>query len=131
VRLGGRDRDADAADILLRQPGGELRERLAPVRALPDPGAGAAVDERPDLAVALVGRRIDDAGIERVELHVAGAGPVVDVEHLLPRLAAVARAIDAAVAARRPQRALRGHEHHVGVARIDRDLADVLRALQA
>ena len=52
-------------------------------------------------------------------------------EHLRPGLAAVGGLVEAAVAARRPQRALRGDVDRVAVLRVDDDAADVLGALEA
>src|SRR6185436_12593186 len=66
----------------------------------------------------------------RVHHHVGDAGLVADLEDALPGAAAVVRAIEAAVAAVLPQRALRGDEDAVGVGVVDEDLADVLGILE-
>ena len=63
--------------------------------------------------------------------HVADAGVLGDREHRRPGLAAVGRLVEAAVAAGRPERALRRDVDGVRVLRVDQDLADVLGALEA
>src|SRR5262249_5322908 len=90
-----------------------------------------AVDERPDVPAALVGGRDQYVGVARVLHHVGDAGVLADLQHALPRLAAVGGLVPAAVAARPPQRPLGGDVDHVRVARVDEDLADVLGLLQA
>jgi hypothetical protein len=59
--------------------------------------------------------------VARVHDHVGDAGAHADVEHLLPGAAAVERAVEAAVAAVLPQRALGGDEDTVGVRRVDEE----------
>ena len=95
-----------------------------------DGAFGAAIDEREEVAAALVCRGDDDARITRIELDVGDARVVADLEHLLPGLAAVRRLVEAAIAAGAPERPLRRHVHDVAVRRIDDDLADVLRGLE-
>ena len=60
------------------------------------------------------------SGFFGVEHDVADAGVRADRQHRVPRLAAVGRLVEAALAAGRPQRALRGDVDDVRVARIDR-----------
>ena len=67
------------------------------------------------------------AGLEH---DVADAGVVADVEDARPGRAAVGRLVEAALAARGPQRPLRRDVDDVRVARIDEDLADVLGVLE-
>src|ERR1700724_1369679 len=69
--------------------------------------------------------------VARIHAQVGAPGVVADGEHPLPGLAAVGGLVDAAVAAGRPQRPLGGDVDDVGVARIDHDAGDVLRALEA
>ena len=83
------------------------------------------------MPAALVGGRIHDVGIARIEVHFGHAGVGRSLEGLLPGRAAIARDVEAAFAARGPQRSLRGHPDHVRVARIDHDHRDVLGGLQA
>jgi hypothetical protein len=92
--------------------------------------ARTAVDQRPHLAEALVGARVEHVGIARIEHHLVDAGVVVHVQDAVPRLAAVGGLVEAAIAARAPQRALGSGVHHVAVARINCDLPDVLGVLE-
>src|SRR5262249_6726490 len=82
-------------------------------------------------AAALVGRRVEDLIVHRVHHQIVGSGVIVHLEHLRPRLAGVSRLVDAALAARPPQAAGRGHEHDVVVPRIDQDAVDVARRRKA
>src|SRR5262249_24583528 len=72
-----------------------------------------------------------DIGIARVEDDVGDAGVGADVKHALPRLAAVGRLVQAAVAARPPERPLCRDVDGVGVAWVEEDLADVLGLFEA
>ncbi len=124
-------RQADAAELDLGQTRGDLAPAPAAVGGLVDRRLRAAVDQGPDVAPALVGGGVDGVGIVRVEGDVRHAGVVRDREHLRPVGAAVGRLVEAAIAARAPERPLGGDPDDVGVARVDQDPADVLRALQS
>jgi hypothetical protein len=124
-------------------------------RTTPPAGRQALVDARPRVAAVgaavVAGRRaeahhgviaaelvaphlvqtgVHDARILRIDAHVDATGGLVDVEHLLPGLAAVLRAEDAAVGVRSPEATHRGDEHDVRVAGVDRDVARVQRLAQ-
>src|SRR5581483_3092376 len=60
-----------------------------------------------------------------------GAGPIALVEHLLPGLASVHRAVDAAFLVRPPGVAERGHVDDVRIPGVDHDVADVARIGEA
>src|SRR6185295_12882056 len=130
VRLRRREGEADAPHVLLGQAGGELLPGGAAVGGPVDAALGAAVDQGPDVAAPLVGGGVEHVGVARVHHHVGDAGVLADRQHLLPGLAAVGGLVEAAVAARRPQRALGRHVDGVRVAGIDEDLADVLGTLE-
>ena len=126
-----RDGQADAAQVLGGQAGLELRPGGAAVGRFVDGALRAAVDQRPDVPAALVGGGEQHVGVARIEDDVGDAGVLADGQHLLPGLAAVGGLVQAAVAARPPERSLGGDVDDVGVARVDDDLADVLGLLQA
>ena len=100
--------------------------------------ARAAVHEHGDVAEALPARGVQDVRIARVHVDFgdAGVGVVLGrvaeavTEDLLPVLAAVGGAVQAALAAGGPHGPLGRHEHDVGVAWIDGDHADVLARLE-
>ncbi len=92
---------------------------------------GPAVDERPDVAAALVGSGVEHVGVARVDGDVVDAGVLADRQHGLPGLPRVGGLVQPAVAARRPERPHRRHVDHLGIARIDDDAADVHRILEA
>ena len=125
-------RDADAAVLALGQAvAGQLGPRRAGVGALPERAAGAAAVEAERGAAALIRRGIQHIRIERIHRHIGDAGVVVDVQRALPRLAAVHRAIEAALAAGSPHRSLRRDIDDRRVRRVRDDAADVHRGLEA
>ena len=76
---------------------------------------------------ALEGHCVQYVGVARVEVHVRDARVLADFEDCRPRAAPVGGLEEPPVAPRRPQPPHRGRVDHVRVARIDQDLADVLR----
>src|SRR5262245_26682425 len=82
------------------------------------------------MTTALIRRGVHHVRVSWIEHDVSDAGVLADLEHRLPRLAAIRSLIQAAVAARRPQRTLRRDPHDVGVARVDRHTADLLGPLE-
>ena len=131
VGLGGGEGEADAAHLLLGQAARDLLPGLPAVRRLVDARPGAAVDQGEDVAPALVGGGDQGVRVARVHDDVGDAGVLVDREHGVPGLPAVGRLVEAAVAAGRPERALRRDVDDVRVLRVDHDLPDVLGGLEA
>ena len=86
-------------------PGPPLRKIIRPAAVLPHPG-------------------VEDLGVRGIDGQVAGPGLGIDVEDLLPGLAAVERPVDAAVLVRAPEVALGGDVDDVGIDRVDDDAAD-------
>ena len=126
ARVDGGDGQADFADIAGGEPDRELAPGLAGVLAFVDARFGAAADERGDAAAALIGGGVDDVGIGGVELGRSDARVFGDREDEGPGLAAVGGLVEAALAARGPERALGRDVNDVGIARVDQDPADVL-----
>ena len=93
--------------------------------------AGAAVDDGPDVATALIAGRDEHIGVARIEHDIGDAGVVVDLQNLVPRLAAVGRLVESAIAALLPERPLRRDVDRVRIARVDQDFADVFAGLEA
>ena len=131
VAVGARHVDADLAHVAIGKPGGDFTPGAAAVRGLVNARAGAAGQQRPDAAPPLVGGRVHDVGVDGVELDVGHAGVSVDGQDGLPAVAAIFRPVEPALTAGRPERAFGGDEHRVPVARVDQDLADVLRGCEA
>src|SRR5262249_20795888 len=77
--------------------GDELGPGVAAVVAAVQPAAGAAAGHLPRLAPRLPHPGEEDARVGRVETNVAGPGVGVLLEPLLPGLAAVGGAVDAAL----------------------------------
>ena len=130
TRVDRGDGEADLPDVALRQADLELSPRLARVLALVDGRFGAAAHERSHGAPALIRGGIQDVRVRRVHLGRRHARVLRDLERDHPRLPAVSGLVEAALAARRPQRPLRGGIHDERVARIDQDAGDVLRVLE-
>ena len=126
ARVDGRDRQADLADVALGQAHGELAPGLAAVLALVDARLGPAAHERRDAPAPLVGRGVEDVRVRGVELDRRDARVLGDLEDERPGLAAVRGLVEAALAARRPERPLGRDEDDVRIARVDQDPADVL-----
>ena len=63
-------------------------------------------------------------------MHVRNACVLADLQHRRPRLATIGRLEEAALAAGRPQATHRRRVHHVRIARVNQDLADVFRGPQ-
>ncbi len=82
------------------------------------------------MPAALVGRGQQDIGITRVEHHIGDAGVLADGQDSLPGLAAVGGFVQAAIAARPPERTLGRHVDSVRIAGIEDDAGDVLRLFQ-
>src|SRR5207245_2309219 len=89
------------------------------------PAAGAAAGHLPRFAHGLPQRGVDDEGVVRVETDVDGAGLGVFLEHLLPVLAAVPGAVDAALRVGSEGMAQDGGEGDVRVARMHNHLGDL------
>ena len=109
------------------RPPRQLRPGLPAVGRLVDAAAGAGLEQLPRPPLHLVHRRVERVGLAPVDDEVDRAGLVVDVEHLLPGLAAVDRLEDAALLVGRPQVAHGRDVDDVGVRRVDDDPRDVLR----
>ena len=133
VGVVGRDGESDAADVV-PVGGGEALRELPPGRAavlgLVDAALRAARDQEAGVPAPLPRRGVEDVGVPGIQHHVADPGVLGDVEHPLPGGAAVDRLVEAAVSAGPPQRPLRRDEDGVAVARVDHDLADVLRLVE-
>src|SRR5579871_3171848 len=126
-----RDRQRNAAGIDGRQSLGQLLPMRACVGALVDRRFGTARDDDAGVAPALIGGSVYDIGIARVDIEVGDAGILADLQDGLPGLAPVGGFVKTAIAARREERPLRGHQNHVRIARIDPDFRDVLGVRQS
>src|SRR6478672_1710123 len=79
----------------------------------------AAADDRPRFALAAPGAGEDLVRVLPVDRNRHGAGLIVDEQHLLPRLAAVLRAIDPAFRPPAERLADRGDVGDIRVLRMD------------
>src|SRR6185312_8797667 len=132
VGIAGRDRDPGLADDPVRQAW--VVRDVAPVRAaigaLVDAAARAAAGKRPGPPRSLPRRGVQRVRGGRIHGHRDHAGVVVDVEHLVPGLAAVGAFEDAALGVWSPDVAKRGGIDHVRILRIDEDPTDDVRGVQ-
>ena len=131
VRVLGRDGDADLAERALRQALLQPLPRRPAVGRAVDPRLRASAHVGGHRAVALPGRGVEHVGVPGVDGDVGDARPLPRPEDLRPRLPAVRRLEEAAVAALRPERPLRGHPDDVRLLRVHDDLRDVLRVPEA
>ena len=129
LAVAGRNSDADAAESLLRR-GQTFGERLpvaAAVTGLKESAAapGVAVAVFPRALPCRPQRRIHDLRIRWIERHLDASGVLIFVEDFFPALAAIERAIDAALRVGTIRMPEHGHEDAVGVAGIDCDGCDL------
>ena len=130
ARARRRDRHADLAPEALGKALGQLLPGVAAVGRLPQARARAARDELPRAAHDLPEPGVEDPRVRRVHRQVRGAGLLVDVEDLLPRLAAVLRAEDPALGVGAPDVALRRDVDEVRIRRMDADARDLAGVAQ-
>ena len=131
VRIAPGDVETDPSDATTRDPAAELRPRAPGVRRLVNPAAGTAVYHLPRQPRLFIRRRVQHRRVLRVHHEIDDADLGADVEHLLPRGAAVHRPKHAAFLVLRVEVAHRGDVHDVGIRRMDRDARDVVRVLEA
>jgi len=117
--------DADAAERTVGNAGLQSRPRFSGVSRFPETAAGAAAVHAAHGAPALIHRRVENPVVRRIHHEIVGSGVVVNLQDLLPGLAAVDRLVHAALAAGTPEAARGGDEDNVVVARIDHDAVDV------
>ena len=127
-----RDRQVGLHD-LVGEAAGELAPVVAAVGRLEDAAVAAAivVVVLPRPLAALPEGRVDDLRVGRIDVDVVGAGVLVEEEHLLPALAAVGRAEDAALGIGAVGVSEHRGEDAVGVARVDGERRDLLPLLEA
>src|SRR5690606_26877652 len=129
--VGGGHGHADAADVGVGgEAVGQLVPRLAAAGGAVDARAGAAVVVVVGAAAALPGGGVEGVRATRVQREVHDARGVVDEEGLRPRLAAVRRAVDAAVGVGGVELPLGRHPDDGGVRGVDEDAADGAGLLQ-
>src|SRR3954447_13832926 len=119
------DVEPDASQRSRGQALGQLLPGAATVVGAVHRAARSTAVVAPGGALTLIHRGDERLWILRVHDDLAGAGMVVDVEDLRPRLAAVGRLVDAALRVRTPQMPDRGDVHDIRVRRIDDDAPDV------
>ena len=130
-----RDRQADSPQLSLGPAvAGEPFPGDAAVAGSVD--GAARPDERCEVAQPRMDARLprgreDDARVGGIGREVDDAGRIVDGERAPPALAAVAGAEHAAFRVRSEQVPERRDQHDIRIARVDEDLADVARALEA
>src|SRR5206468_1449237 len=120
-------------DPLRGKPVRQLRPRIASIGGLEDP-ATRSVGRRvgvPGWTTGIPQSGVDDVRVRRVDDDFDGAHISILEQHLLPRATTVARTEHAALLVRGIEMPDGGDEHHRRVARIDGDLSDVLRVLEA
>ena len=98
---------------------------------MPPPGPFDGAIRVPRRTPRIPESRVDHARVRRIDHDFDRADVLILVEHFLPALAAVRRAEHAALGVRRVQMPDRRDEHDVRILRIDGDLADVLRVVEA
>ena len=119
--------DADAAQFVFRQPLRDLAPGFSAVGGFVQPAAGAhflgGIVGVESVALPLVGGGQDRVGIVRLQFDVNHAGLVVDVEYLLPRLAAVGGLVEPAGLVRPPEPPERSNVDDVRISGVNHDSA--------
>ena len=129
--VGWSNRETDLSHVAAGETHIHAPPGIAAVGGFVDARLRAAGKERPGVPPPLVSRGIHHVRVRRVELHVGDAGVLIDFQHLNPGRAAVGGFVEPTMTTRRPQRALRGNEHNVAVARVHENLADVFGSLES
>ena len=125
VRRG--DRESDLSHVAARESDRDPAPALPAIGGLVDARVGSAGEVPPDLPATLVRRRVDHVRIAGREFDVGDARVLVDLQHEPPGVAAVG---DLYTPHRRPEPRAEppaGHQDDIAVARVDKDLPDVLR----
>src|SRR5262249_27345633 len=132
IRIRGRNRDADAAtDAGGKSGAGEARPGVAAVGGFVETTAAPAALEAPRRPPGLPETREQDSRVHRIHREVHGAGAVVHEQDVLPGRAAVTRAKHSTIMGRREGVAERGDIDEVRVLRMDANLSDLARLLEA
>src|SRR3974390_1223978 len=100
---------------------GQLPPGEAAISRFVEPATRAAAVEDPRLAAHLPQRCVHNTGVLRVKRNVDGAGVLVLVEDLLPGLATVRGAEEAALGVGAPGVSECGNQYHVGIVWINDD----------
>ena len=132
-RLRRRDRHTNLPqDPLLRQAwvAADIRPTVPAVRRLPQPAVRAAADQFPEVTVYLPYRSIEYAGIVHIQRQVHRPRPLAHMQDALPGGASVSRPVHAALIVRPERMPQRRHIRHVGVARMDADLPNMVAVPQ-
>ena len=133
ARLGRRHRNPHRAQQAgLRQPlrTRDLGPRVATVGGFENAAACATAHQQPRLPPGLPEGDVHDLRVRRIHDHVRDTSAVVAEQDVLPRLATIGGAIDAAFLIRAEHMPQRAHEHDVGVGGVDTHARDVLRLLE-
>src|SRR6185436_10189221 len=127
----GGHRQVDLADQLARQPARRVGPGLAAVAALVKAALARTADDGPRFPLDARSPGVYHAGIAGHEFEVHCARAVRDIERLLPRLSAVRRLEDSALAVGLEDVSVGRHPDGVGIAGMNPHRADLSRAIQA
>ena len=130
VRTRLRHADADPGHGLVRR-GRDLLPRDAAVARDVERGLLASVVEAPGLAAEGPHAGVDVTRVRQVDVDVRAPRVLVDEQHVVPRLATVGRAEDAALPVGPPLVAHGADQCHVGVAWVHHDALDALAVIEA
>ena len=119
IGVRGSHSDADLPPAPLRQTFGQLLPGVSPVARDPQRASRPAARHRPGRPARLPEAGEHDVGIRGVDRDVGGAGVRVNRHDLRPGLAAVLRAIDAALGIRAERLAEHRREGDIRIPRID------------
>ncbi len=131
VAVAAIDVETDAAEVLLRQAFGHLLPGRAAVEGPINRAAGTSAVHAEDGAAALVGGGKDRVWILIIHRDVVHAGVGIDIEDLVPGLAAVGGFEDAALFVGSPETACGSDIHDVRIGGMDEDPADVVGFLES
>src|SRR6185312_6113741 len=131
LRIGRRDRDIAFSEQAIRQSPAKFGPVVATVGALVQTAVTRTTDDGPGLALAVPHAGVDDVRVAWLQLEVRGPHAVGNKQHLVPGLATVPRAEDAAFGVVREGVADGRHIDDVGIGRIDVYRGDLARVAQA
>ena len=126
------DAESHFADRLCRHAGtGEFLPGRTTICRFPNATPRAAARASPCLDLDLPEPGVQNPGIGRVHYDVRRAGGIVHEEHALPALAAVHRAVDAALRLRAVRETERRRVHDLRIRRMHDDARDASRVLES
>ena len=130
LRIHRRDVQADFPLVDIRQATLNLSPSHPTVGGLVKRRLRTAVDQHPFMPPPLIGTRVKNIGIARIDVDFVDPRHRADFQYVFPGLSPIGRPEQPPITAVLPQGALRGYEDDVWILRMNRDHSDVFAVFQ-